>query len=225
MPAPLKIQSAHLRTLFLVAAIGLVGCAPKPEPETVLGSNPQTGTGTHILTLPSLGTELAVQMSEREKTWVSGIFIHDAPRENQLLWSTRTERTSRNNLGKQQVTYHQASYYLSEDMTEELRRILGLYFHISPNSDVQVDARLTLVQSGKANRVLLLGDTMDVSTKFSLRLTESRGSQTLSDKIFIGQNRERVGLVPDGTIFPNKAKAQELLEDAYRRLWKDLLKG
>lgn len=225
MLAPLKIQFAYLRTLLLIAAIGLVGCAPKPEAEPVLGSNPQTGAGTHILTLPSLGTELAVHMSEREKTWVSGIFIHDAPRENQLLWSTRTERTSRNNLGKQQVTYHNASYYLSQDMTEELRRVLSRYYYISPNSDVQVDARLTLMQSGRANKVLLLGDIMDVSTKFSLRLTESRGSQTLSDKIFIGQNHDRIGLAPGGTIFPNKAKAEELLEDAYRKLWKDLLKG
>lgn len=225
MLAHLKIQPRVLKTLFLVAAIGLAGCAPKPDSEPVLGSNPQTGTGTHILTLPSLGTALAVQLSEREKIWVSGIFILNAPRENQLLWSTRTERTFRNKLGKQQVTYHQASYYLSEDMTEELRRVLNLYYHISPHSDVQVDARLTLMQSGNANKVLLLGDVMDVSTKFSLRLTESRGSQTLSDKIFTGQNRARIGLAPGGAIFPNKSKAEELLEDAYRKLWKDLLNG
>ena len=225
MRTHLKNGSAYVRTLFLAAAIGVAGCAPKPEAEPVLGSNPQTGAGTHILTLPSLGTELAVQMSGREKTWVSGIFIHDAPRENQLLWRTRTERTSRNNLGKQQITYHEASYYLSEDMTEELRRVLNLYYHVSPHSDVQVDARLTLIQSGKANKVLLLGEIMDVSTKFSLRLTESRGSQTLSDKIFTGQNRERIGLAPGGAIFPSKSKAEEMLRDAYRKLWKDLLRG
>lgn len=191
----------------------------------MLGSSPQTGTGTHILTLPSLGTELAVQLSEREKTWVSRIFIHDAPRENQLLWSTTAERKLRNNLGAQELTHHKASYYLSKDMTEELKRVLNLYYHISPNSDVEVDAKLTLSQSGKADKVLLLGDVMDVSTKFSLRLTESRGSQRLSDKIFTGYDQKRFGLAPRGTIFPRKSDAEDALERAYQELWKDLLKG
>ena len=211
--------------MFLVAMIGVAGCAPKPEAKPVLGSNPQTGTGTHVLKLPSMGTALAVQMAEREKTWVSHIYIHSAPSENQLLWRMTAEREHRTNLVTQKRTHHQASYYLSEDMTEELKRVLNLYYHISPNSDVEVDAKLTLMQSGKADKVLLLGGVIDVSTKFSLRLTERRGGQTLTDKIFTGREHERFGLAPRGAIFPNKAKAEKMLEDAYQKLWKDLLKG
>lgn len=207
-----------------IVSIGISGCA-QTKPEQVLGTDPLTGAGTHILELPTLGQELETEFAKREKIWVRRIFIHSAPQKEQFLWSKGAKKTAFDNLNRSKITHHQSSYYLSDDMRQNLNRVLGLYYHISPNSDLEVDIKLSVKQSGTEKKIIFVGDFMEVSTKFSLRVTESLGKQVKSDKIFIGYDRDHVGIHPGGKIFPNKMDAEESLMNAYQKLWKDFLKG
>lgn len=220
----MRKNTKSLRTLFVVGmiAISLGGCALN-NPEQAIGDNPAMGIGTHNLRLPTLGPELRAAFAQREKTWVSRIYIHEAPIKDQRLWESTALLRHRTGVFTNYYTRHKASYFLSHGMKDNLRHDLGLYYHISPNSDVEVDVKLSVEQSGKHEDVLVAGKFMDVSSKFSLRLTESIGRKTISDKIFTGIEREHLYLTIRSAMFPRTHEAEKMLEKAYRKMWRDLL--